>query len=291
MSAWPIAAMTDLFLFLHSPLGEPGSGRVRYGAAMALYRDGQISADVLEVYRVASAHDGTDPLSILTERGWPIPQALVARSPVMALYAAARDYLLALSHPGAEEVRSGYPVDPGPERRMPLRPNATVDRWLGPALSALAGTHPGLAAAIDAARDHLEWVTYDAYPIDLIGEGFARGHAFASLIGTDSPFAAADFDSGLFLIAPGTLYRDHRHPAPELYAPLTGPHSWRFGPDRPLHVKPAHDPVWNPPNLPHLIKVGPVPFLSFYAWTKHVNELAEVIPAKDWAHLEGEDLG
>ncbi len=283
--------MTDTLSLLHTPLGEPGSGRVRYGAAMALYRDGQLSAEALEIYRVASAHDRMDPLAILTERSWPLPQALVTPSPVMSLYTVSRDYLLSLSHPGAEEVRAGYPVDPGPERRMSSRPNATVDRWLGPALEILAETHPGLAAAIDAARDHLEWITYDAYPLDLIGEHFAMGHAFASIIGTDSPFPALDFDSGLFLIAPGTLYRDHRHPAPELYAPLTGPHGWRFGPDRPIHVKPAHDPVWNPPNLPHLTKVGTVPFLSLYAWTKNVDDPAEVIPANDWARLEEVELG
>ncbi len=50
--------MTDPARFLDAPLGQPGSGRVRYGAAMALYAQGQISAEVLEVYRIASAHDG-----------------------------------------------------------------------------------------------------------------------------------------------------------------------------------------------------------------------------------------
>ena len=42
--------MTDVLSLLHAPLGVKGSGRVRYGAAMALWRDGQISAEVLETY-------------------------------------------------------------------------------------------------------------------------------------------------------------------------------------------------------------------------------------------------
>ena len=65
--------MTDPACFLSTPLGQPGSGRVRYGAAMALYARGEISAEVLEVYRVASPHDGRDPLEDLRQLGLPAP--------------------------------------------------------------------------------------------------------------------------------------------------------------------------------------------------------------------------
>jgi hypothetical protein len=74
--------MTDPARFLDAPLGQPGSGRVRYGAAMALYAQGQISAEVLEVYRVASAHDGRDPAVILREMGLPAPKIGAARQPL-----------------------------------------------------------------------------------------------------------------------------------------------------------------------------------------------------------------
>jgi hypothetical protein len=74
--------MTDPARFLDAPLGQPGSGRVRYGAAMALYAQGQISAEVLEVYRVASAHDGRDPAVILREMGLPVPKIGAAPQPV-----------------------------------------------------------------------------------------------------------------------------------------------------------------------------------------------------------------
>lgn len=283
--------MTDTLSLLHTPPGVLGSGRVRYGAAMALYGQGRITADVLEVYRVASAHDGRDPLAILREGGFSLPPMTDAQTPVAALYAAARDYLLALDHPGAAEVRAGLPVDPGPERRMLNRPNAVVETWLPKSLGALAQSRPVLAAAITAAAGRLDWVTYDAYPLAEIGEGFATGHAFASLLGGDAPFAAKDFDMGVFLVAPDTLYRDHQHAAPELYAPLTGPHGWRFGPGRPLQIKPAHEPVWNPPHQPHLTKTGKIPFLSLFVWTRDVNDLAIVIPAQDWPALEAQEIG
>jgi Dimethlysulfonioproprionate lyase len=278
--------MTDVARFLYAPLGQPGSGRVRYGAAMALWRQGAISAAVLEVYRIASAHDGRDPLTMLRERGLPVPQIALFTHPVERLYAAARDYLLGLDHPGAAEVRAGLPDSPGTARTMPARQNAVVAAWLGPALDLVARDQPALAVAIAEAAGDLEWITYDAYPPDLIGADFANGHAFAGILGGDAPFVADDFDLGLFLIAPHVLYRDHNHAAPELYAPLTGPNGWRFGIGRPLITKPAHAPVWNPAFQPHLTKVGAAPFLCLFVWTRDVNEIAQVLPAPDWAELE-----
>jgi Dimethlysulfonioproprionate lyase len=278
--------MTDPAGFLNAPLGQPGSGRVRYGAAMALWRDGAISAEVLEVYRVASAHDARDPLQILRELGLPLPPRKALETPMKALYTAARDYLLTLDHPGAAEVRAGLPADPGPEQARPARRNAVVDQWLAPALQAMDASHRSLAQTIGDAADRLEWITYDRYPAADIGPQFPSGHAYAMILGGGAPFAARDFDLDLFLIAPHTLYRDHHHAAPELYAPLTGPHGWRFGAGRPLVVKPAHQPVWNPAHQPHLTKTGVVPFLALVVWTRDVNEVARVIHSPDWAELE-----
>jgi hypothetical protein len=283
--------MTDVLTLLHAPLGQPGSGRLRYGAAMALWREGVISSEVLEVYRVAAAHDARDPLDVLAERGLPLPPAARVDLPLRRLYGAARDYLLRLHHPGAAEVRAGLPADPGPGRAMTPRPNAVAERWLPEACGLLSASEPMLADAIGAASGALSWITYDAYPRAAIGEAFAEGHCFASILGGDAPFAADDFELGLFLIAPNVLYRDHRHAAPELYAPLTGPHGWRFRAGRPLIVKPAHQPVWNPPHQSHLTKVGAVPFLSLFVWTRDVNQAAQVIPADDWATLEGPAIG
>ena len=46
---------------------------VRYGAAMALYARGEISAEVLEVYRVAAAHDSRGVAQELRQMGLPAP--------------------------------------------------------------------------------------------------------------------------------------------------------------------------------------------------------------------------
>ena len=50
------------------PMGQEWSGRARYAAAMFFYARGEMSAEVLEVYRICSRLDGEDPISVL--RRW-----------------------------------------------------------------------------------------------------------------------------------------------------------------------------------------------------------------------------
>lgn len=285
--------MDDVLNLLHTPLGIAGSGRVRYGAAMALFRRGVLGEAQLDVYREASPFDGRDPAILLAERGLPpVPAVPVSASTaVEALFGAAHDYLLTLSHPGAPDVQEGLARCRPASSLPPARSHPVVDRWLGAALAAAELHQPQLARAIAEAAPHLAWVSYDLYPRAEIGDGFAEGHAFAAIAGQAAPYTADEFELGLFLIAPHVLYRDHCHRAPELYAPITGPHGWRFAPGRPLIVKPAGSPVWNPSLQPHLTKVGEVPFLCLFAWTRDVNEAARVIPASDWAVLERLRLG
>jgi len=274
---------------LATPLAEPGSGRHRYGAAMTFYNAGLIGADVLEVYRTCANLDAEDPAAIMAERGLP-DVAAASEDPaqkIAALAEAADRYLGTLPGPGVAEVRAGLAaVRPFAPHPKPVAPNPVVDAHLQTALDLLENTHPALAAAIAEAAPHLPWVTYDAYPRDLIGDAFATGHAFASIVGEASAIRARDYDLGLFLIAPRVLYRDHAHAAPELYVPLTGPHGWRFGPGLPIVTKPAHEPVWNDPHDPHATRVGDVPFLAIFGWTRDVNVPAYVIAADDWAELE-----
>jgi hypothetical protein len=143
-----------------------------------------------------------------------------------------------------------------------------------------------LADAIVAANPFLPWITYDSFPREEIGPRYPVAHAFVSLISANCFFEAEDFDLGIFIMEPGTLYRDHRHPAPELYAPITGPHGWRFGIADPWKWLPANVPVWNEPHRVHATLVGENPFLAIYAWTRDVHHPAIVVPADDWAEIE-----
>lgn len=193
-------------------------------------------------------------------------------------------YVAGLNGPGIATVLEGMRTwKDGPIR--PVRAcNLPVCHHLNAALEVMGGTP--LANAISDARNFLHWVSYGAYPREEIGAVFAGNHAFASIIGAGCALEAADFDLGLFIIAPNLFYRDHHHAAPELYAPLTGPHGWRFNPGDPLVWKGAHQPVWNEPWQPHATMTGTTPFLALFCWTKDTGVPAKVIPSPDWPKLE-----
>jgi len=48
-----------------TPAGEDWSGRTRYAAAMSFYLRGEMSAEILEIYRICSRIDAEDPLAAL----------------------------------------------------------------------------------------------------------------------------------------------------------------------------------------------------------------------------------
>jgi hypothetical protein len=256
---------------------------------MSLYQAGEVPAEVLEVYRICATLDDEDPGALLAERGLtaPVDAGLPAEARLRDLLDEADRYLADFSGPGIAEVRRGLAearrdvVTPRPGSRNPV-----VARHLPAALEALGADDLALAGAIAAAVPDLSFQSYGDYSGPALGAGFRDGHAFASLVGLDAPYPADDFDFGLFLIAPDTLYPDHRHAAPELYAPLTGPHGWRFAPGAPLVVKPAHQPIWNVPWAPHMTKTGPVPFLCLYAWTRDAQAATEILAVDDLAELQ-----
>lgn len=74
MSGRDDAERREQWALVNTPLGEPWSGRARYAAAMYFYKQGAMSAEALEVYRVCSRLDDQDPLPIIRERkagkGW-----------------------------------------------------------------------------------------------------------------------------------------------------------------------------------------------------------------------------
>jgi hypothetical protein len=55
----------DNWRLILTPAGEEWSGRARYAAAMYFYRAGEMSADVLEIYRICSRIDHEDALDAL----------------------------------------------------------------------------------------------------------------------------------------------------------------------------------------------------------------------------------
>ena len=174
--------------------------------------------------------------------------------------------------------------DPRPQiAQLPMPPACG---WLDESLElASARGLTDIAEAIAGARPELAWRVYDGYPPDLVGPRFPRAHAFVDLAGPHAPVAGEDFELGLFLIAPRTFYRDHRHKAPELYAALTGPTRWRLNGGVWL-TRQAGEFVWNESMHIHATLVEECPFLCIYAWTQDVSIPAEIVPAPDWHAIE-----
>jgi hypothetical protein len=68
MAAGPDQEALNRRLIL-TPPGEDWSGRTRYGAAMYFYSRGDMSAEVLEVYRICCRQDHEDPTDVMRYLG------------------------------------------------------------------------------------------------------------------------------------------------------------------------------------------------------------------------------
>lgn len=199
-------------------------------------------------------------------------------------------YLGRFTGPGISDVRAGiarWRNAPLREvRPARIRPTEHIDRaleWMD------ANGDRRLAGALRAAMPHLEWQAYDPYPRELIGETYAENHCMASVIGEVGHVGSVDFELGLFGFGPGILYRDHHHAAPELYAPLTAPHGWRFASGEALNWRSDFEPVWNEAWAPHAFRSGPFPYFCVVGWTRDVNVPAKMIEAADWPALEADN--
>lgn len=66
--------LDEAWVVLATPLGQAGSAKQRYAAAMTLYQNGLVCAEVLEVYRVLTPKDVHDPLVALQQVNLPTPK-------------------------------------------------------------------------------------------------------------------------------------------------------------------------------------------------------------------------
>lgn len=68
------ARTAEQVALLQTKVGEPGSGAVRYAAAMYLYGQDQMPVQMLEVYRACSKFDREDPIYVASFEGIDIPE-------------------------------------------------------------------------------------------------------------------------------------------------------------------------------------------------------------------------
>ena len=168
------------------------------------------------------------------------------------------------------------------ESRHDLLLNEAIASISAPALS-------NIATSLQQAKDHLAWQEdqgkYYQSGADL-GEGYRQCNLHSLLIGPGGcGFEHPDFNLGIFMLGPNTLYRDHRHAAPELYLNLSEKSGWRLrGGDWQDYA--AGSLIWNASGEVHATRVYEQPFISVFAWLKEVNEPCEVVVMDDWDEIE-----
>ena len=119
-----------------------------------------------------------------------------------------------------------------------------------------------------------------------LGPGYSKCNLHTLLIGPNScGYQNDDFLLGLFMLGPRTLYRDHKHDAPELYLNLTDQSGWRFKSGE-WQDYPAGSFIWNAPGERHAARVYEQPFISVFAWLENVNSPCQVIHFDDWEKIE-----
>jgi hypothetical protein len=132
-----------------------------------------------------------------------------------------------------------------------------------------------LAAAIAAVEEGLQWQQSSSYSDAILGEGFSLNYGWAEIFGPRGFFHGDDFLLGLLMLGPGRHYRDHYHPAPELYWPLTSGSSWSH--DSGAFVEKAQGSViWHPPMMMHATKTGTAPMLAVWSWTRDTETPAKL---------------
>jgi mannose-6-phosphate isomerase-like protein (cupin superfamily) len=119
----------------------------------------------------------------------------------------------------------------------------------------------------------LPWhYTYETRP----GEAdLSDNVAFAELIGPDGDMDAPDCRVGFTLMAPGTFYPLHAHPAVELYFVISGNAEWQAG-DTTRRVPPG-ELVLHRSSEPHSMRTFAEPLLALWSWSGDVDSPAYYI--------------
>jgi hypothetical protein len=133
-----------------------------------------------------------------------------------------------------------------------------------------------LAAAIASIEDDLQWRQSSSYSDKVLGEGFTDNYGWTEIIGPRGFFPGDDFLLGLLMLGPHRHYKDHYHPAPELYWPLTGPSDWKQGAGG-FETREAGSSIWHIPWKVHATITDEKPLLAVWSWTRDTMTPAKLV--------------
>lgn len=165
-------------------------------------------------------------------------------------------------------TRAGF-VEPHPQ-------NLPVTRYFAQAIAETMMLEAAIAAAMATLDGHLKWCQSASYTDAILGAGFSHNYGWCELIGPKGFFRGDDFILGLLMLGPNRHYKDHYHPAPELYWPLTGSTQWRQG-EGGFVSKSAGEIIWHASNEIHATKTADHPMLAVWSWTKDTDVPAKLV--------------
>jgi hypothetical protein len=171
----------------------------------------------------------------------------------------------------AEQNLAAEVFSPPPPRTLP------ACALLPDAVGAALAVDSDVAAAIAAIEADLHWQQNPAYSDSAMrSSGYMDGYAYAEIIGPKGFFPGSDFLLGFLILGPRRLYREHYHPAPELYWMLTGPSNWKRGAAGWEKLE-AGEMRWHQPFVVHATESSNTPLLCLWAWTNDVAEPAKLV--------------
>ena len=155
---------------------------------------------------------------------------------------------------------AGTPITPVP----PSAVLPVLAHWPAALAAAEAGV-ADLARPLAALAPDLSWTQNPNYRRRPPTPDFLSRYGYAQIAGPEGPIVDAELAMGVLLLAPGTLYPSHRHPAVELYCALDGEAEWwRDG--QAWRRQPPGALIHHPSDVPHAMRAGTRPFLALYLW-------------------------
>jgi Dimethlysulfonioproprionate lyase len=158
----------------------------------------------------------------------------------------------------------------------PRPQNLPVTRYFAQTIAEAMMLEADIAAAMATLDGHLKWCQSSSYADAILGDGFLQNYGWCEIVGPKGFFKGDDFILGLLMLGPNCHYKDHYHPAPELYWPLTGSTQWKKGKGG-FVPQSAGKIIFHHPNEIHATKTADHPMLAVWSWTKDTDVPAKLV--------------
>jgi hypothetical protein len=149
-----------------------------------------------------------------------------------------------------------------------------VLRWLPGFARDSAAFGGDVIAALCQAAPSLAWRR--TYTSKESSSAFLDNYGWTEILGRAGPWPSDKLACGFLILGPATHYPRHRHPAEEMYLPLSGKAAWQQG-DSPWQERPPGTPIFHATEEPHAMRTDAQPLLALYLWRGlHLDQKARL---------------